>query len=127
MEIIVFGEDWGAHPSSTQHIIKCLIAGNTMYTQTLFKYFSRRRVTCQITFIDNGCGMSDETKNKLFEPFYTTKEVGEGTGLGLSISFGIVQKHGGELTVESEAGVGTTFRLLLPLLSSPQAPSVNSP
>ncbi|MFT4924653.1 MAG: signal transduction histidine kinase/ligand-binding sensor domain-containing protein [Phenylobacterium sp.] len=63
---------------------------------------------------DNGCGMSKESKNNLFEPFYTTKDVGKGTGLGLSISFGIVQKHGGELTVESEPGQGATFRLVLP-------------
>ena len=58
--------------------------------------------------------MSDETKRKLFEPFYTTKDVGEGTGLGLSIAFGIVQKHGGELVVESELGLGSTFVIRLP-------------
>ncbi|MCJ8272270.1 MAG: HAMP domain-containing histidine kinase, partial [Psychrosphaera sp.] len=69
----------------------------------------------EITVKDDGCGMSDVTKNKLFEPFYTTKDVGEGTGLGLSISYGIVQKHDGELTVESELGVGSSFTLLLPI------------
>ncbi|MFT4929643.1 MAG: signal transduction histidine kinase, partial [Phenylobacterium sp.] len=68
----------------------------------------------EISVRDNGCGMTDETKNKLFEPFYTTKEVGKGTGLGLSIAFGVVQKHGGEMRVESELGVGTTFWLDLP-------------
>ncbi|MFT4924233.1 MAG: ligand-binding sensor domain-containing protein/signal transduction histidine kinase [Phenylobacterium sp.] len=67
----------------------------------------------EISIKDNGNGMTKETKNKLFEPFYTTKEVGKGTGLGLSISFGIVQKHGGELLVESELGIGTTFVLRL--------------
>ena len=72
----------------------------------------------EITVKDNGSGMSDETKNKLFEPFYTTKRVGEGTGLGLSVSFGIVQKHGGELTVESELGVGSSFLLRLPVVWS---------
>ena len=71
--------------------------------------------TVEITIKDNGSGMSDETKNKLFEPFYTTKEVGKGTGLGLSISYGIVQQHEGELTVESQLGVGTTFLLRLPV------------
>ncbi|NQZ06810.1 MAG: response regulator, partial [Algicola sp.] len=70
--------------------------------------------TIEITVKDNGCGMIDETKRKLFEPFYTTKDVGEGTGLGLSIAFGIVQKHGGELVVESELGVGSTFVISLP-------------
>jgi signal transduction histidine kinase len=69
----------------------------------------------EITVSDNGNGMTEQTKNKLFEPFYTTKSVGEGTGLGLSISYGIVQKHGGELTVKSELGQGTEFRLRLPV------------
>ncbi|NQZ08606.1 MAG: response regulator [Algicola sp.] len=69
----------------------------------------------EITVKDNGCGMTDETKNKLFEPFYTTKDVGEGTGLGLSISYGIVQKHDGELRVESVLGQGTVFRVILPV------------
>ena len=69
----------------------------------------------EISIKDNGDGMTEETKNKLFEPFYTTKEVGKGTGLGLSISFGIVQKHQGELTVESELGVGTEFLVRLPV------------
>ena len=68
----------------------------------------------EVSIKDNGCGMTDETKNKLFEPFYTTKKVGEGTGLGLSISFGIVSKHGGQIHVESQLGVGTTFIIELP-------------
>ena len=68
----------------------------------------------EISIKDNGCGMTLATKTKLFEPFYTTKEVGKGTGLGLSISWGIVQKHGGELTVESSFGAGTTFLLRMP-------------
>ena len=68
----------------------------------------------EITVQDNGCGMTEQTKSKLFEPFYTTKEVGKGTGLGLSISFGIVQKHGGQLSVESELGVGSRFLVKLP-------------
>jgi two-component system NtrC family sensor kinase len=71
--------------------------------------------TVEISIADNGSGMNEETKNKLFEPFYTTKGAGEGTGLGLSISFGIVQKHKGELSVESQLGVGTVFRVTLPL------------
>jgi two-component system NtrC family sensor kinase len=70
----------------------------------------------EITIKDNGCGMSDETKKKLFEPFFTTKTVGEGTGLGLSIAYGIVQKHDGELSVESELGEGSMFRLRLPVI-----------
>jgi ligand-binding sensor domain-containing protein/signal transduction histidine kinase len=69
----------------------------------------------EVTVKDDGQGMSEKTKTKLFEPFYTTKGVGEGTGLGLSISYGIVQKHDGELTVESEEGIGTIFTLTLPV------------
>lgn len=72
----------------------------------------------EVTIADNGCGMTEQTKNKLFEPFYTTKVVGEGTGLGLSISYGIVQKHEGELWVESDLGLGTTFHLKLPCQKS---------
>ncbi|MFT4927448.1 MAG: two-component system NtrC family sensor kinase [Phenylobacterium sp.] len=69
----------------------------------------------EITIEDNGCGMTEQTKNKLFEPFYTTKEVGSGTGLGLSISYGIVRKHEGEFVVESTLGVGSLFKLTLPI------------
>lgn len=67
-----------------------------------------------IAFTDNGCGMDHSTRTKLFEPFFTTKEVGKGTGLGLSISFGIIQKHDGDIFVESELGVGSTFSIRLP-------------
>ena len=68
-----------------------------------------------IGFRDNGAGMSSEVKKRVFDPFFTTKPVGEGTGLGLSISYGIVEKHGGRIEVESSPGVGSTFTILLPL------------
>ncbi len=68
-----------------------------------------------IGFRDNGAGMSAEVKKRVFDPFFTTKPVGEGTGLGLSISYGIVEKHGGRIEVESSPGVGSTFTILLPL------------
>lgn len=68
----------------------------------------------EISVKDNGCGMSDETKARLFEPFYTTKDLDKGTGLGLSIAYGVVQRHGGELSVESEPGQGSRFLLSLP-------------
>lgn len=65
---------------------------------------------------DTGKGMSEEVRRRIFEPFYTTKPVGKGTGLGLSISYDIVvKKHGGQLDVSSTPGVGTTFRIWLPL------------
>lgn len=64
---------------------------------------------------DTGCGIPQADLERIFEPFYTTKPVGEGTGLGLSLSYGIVTDHGGKLEVASTPGVGTTFRVVLPL------------
>ncbi len=64
---------------------------------------------------DNGCGISPENKARIFDPFYTSKPVGEGTGLGLSISFGIVQQHHGKIVVHSALEVGSTFRIVLPV------------
>ncbi len=63
---------------------------------------------------DNGPGMDEAMCDQIFEPFYTTKDVGHGTGLGLSIAHGIVEEHGGEISVESQLGAGTTFRIWLP-------------
>jgi signal transduction histidine kinase len=69
----------------------------------------------RISIIDTGCGMDEETRQRLFEPFFTTKPVNEGTGLGLSVAHGIIAKHGGEITVESELGKGTRFDIFLPV------------
>ncbi|WP_084167720.1 PAS domain-containing sensor histidine kinase [Pelobacter seleniigenes] len=67
-----------------------------------------------ITIADTGCGMTEETKRRLFEPFYTTKEVGQGTGLGMSIVYDIVSTHHGSIIVDSTLGQGSSFTIRLP-------------
>jgi PAS domain S-box-containing protein len=77
------------------------------------KSFAENGNVC-IKVTDTGIGMSEEVKNKIFEPFYTTKKVGKGTGLGISISYGIVQDYKGAIDIESAVGKGTTFTLKFP-------------
>jgi signal transduction histidine kinase len=68
-----------------------------------------------IDISDTGSGMAPATLNRIFEPFYTTKDIGSGTGLGLSVSYGIVKRHGGRIEVESVLGQGTRFTVHLPV------------
>jgi two-component system NtrC family sensor kinase len=76
----------------------------------------------EVSFSDTGQGISKENIRKLFDPFFTTKQTGKGTGLGLAISYGIIQSHNGDITVESEVGKGSIFRVKLPVRSEPQTP-----
>jgi two-component system NtrC family sensor kinase len=69
----------------------------------------------EISIIDTGCGIPERNLKRIFDPFFTSKEVGKGTGLGLSVSHGIVRAHGGVIEVESAVGKGSTFRIYLPL------------
>lgn len=77
----------------------------------------------RITVRDSGAGMPPEVKERMFEPFYTTKAVGKGTGLGLSTVFGIVKQSGGHIFVDSQPGAGTEIRVLFPVVDA--APSEN--
>lgn len=71
-----------------------------------------------VSIRDTGNGIAEEDLSRIFDPFFTTKPVGEGTGLGLSISYGIVERHGGAITVTSETGSGTTFTVKLPVCAN---------
>jgi two-component system, NtrC family, sensor kinase len=75
-----------------------------------------------VSIADTGCGIPVEIQQRIFEPFFTTKGVGKGTGLGLSISYDIIRKHEGKITVESEAGRGTTFTVRLPIAGTALKP-----
>ena len=68
-----------------------------------------------ISIVDTGCGIPEANLRRIFDPFFTSKDVGKGTGLGLSVSHGIVEAHGGLIDVESKVGEGSTFRVFLPL------------
>jgi two-component system NtrC family sensor kinase len=71
--------------------------------------------TIELTVSDNGNGIPEKIKDKIFNPFFTTKPTGQGTGLGLSLSYDIIKAHGGEIKVETKEGEGSTFIIKLPV------------
>jgi CheY-like chemotaxis protein len=75
-----------------------------------------------LTVSDSGSGMDEATRQRVFDPFFTTREKGRGTGLGLASAYGIIKHHGGMITVSSQVGQGSTFDLYLPLADRPAAP-----
>ena len=88
--------------------------GNTSYKPTVWVSTKRKGHTVLVSIRDNGNGVPDKVKDKIFQPFFTTKPSGQGTGLGLSLSYDIIQTHGGELLLETKQGEGTTFTISLP-------------
>jgi signal transduction histidine kinase len=96
-------------------IINAVQSMNGTGTLTLRTEFSLDSSRVRIECSDTGCGIDEEDLGRIFEPFFTTKEKGKGTGLGLSICHGIVERHGGTITVESSRGHGSTFTIFLPV------------
>ena len=101
----------GGHLSITSEIV-------TSDNASIEEYFIKEGAYALIAITDTGAGMDKETREKIFDPFFTTKEVGKGTGLGLSMVYGIIKQHNGYITVYSEPGEGTTFRIYLPLIEA---------
>lgn len=79
----------------------------------------------QVQIVDNGSGMPKEIMDRIFDAFFTTKDLSHGTGLGLSVSYGIIEKHNGYITVDSEQDKGTTFTIKLPTINHPDAVACN--
>jgi signal transduction histidine kinase len=77
----------------------------------------------ELVFSDTGTGMSEETRSRAIDPFFTTKPQGKGTGLGLSMTFGYVRQSGGHLMIESALGRGTSIVILMPRFDEPGAPA----
>lgn len=104
-------------PHMIEQVITNLLLNAIHATQPGGIITLRTRLTsdmCEIEVADTGSGIPAHVRPHIFDPFFTTKRTGEGTGLGLSVSLGIVERHGGQLSVESEEGQGTVFTIKLP-------------
>jgi two-component system NtrC family sensor kinase len=109
-------------PSEMQQVLLNLInnaidamdkTGGTVHIATKISKLEKDHIV--ITVQDNGPGIPEANLSRIFDPFFTTKPVGKGTGLGLSICYGIVQKMGGKIDVNSTLGQGTKFRIWIPI------------
>ncbi len=101
--------------TNARDAIEATARGSGKIEINLRRKSSDRNRFIEVGFRDDGVGMSNETKSKALEPFYTTKEVGKGTGLGLSVSYGILSKIHGSMMIESAPGKGASFLLTLPV------------
>jgi two-component system, NtrC family, sensor kinase len=102
-------------PKSPEGDFKKLNAPPTVIVSTKHRKSPSGDLGAEVKISDNGPGIPDSIKDKIFQPFFTTKPTGQGTGLGLSLSYDIIKAHGGELKVETKEGVGTEFIILLPI------------
>src|SRR5262245_41815939 len=91
-----------------------IAAGANARAQKMWIGHLRQGPYVRVSISDDGCGMDVSTLRRIFDPFFTTKPVGSGTGLGLAAVLGIITGHGGGITVETEAGIGTRFEIYLP-------------
>jgi two-component system NtrC family sensor kinase len=111
-------------PTELQQVIMNLI-NNSLYaiaqSGEIFVVAKREGRRVRLSVRDTGCGIAKEHLSRVFQPFFTTKPVGQGTGLGLSVCYGIVRNWGGTMDVESQEGVGTEVMIFLPLPSEDQA------
>jgi two-component system NtrC family sensor kinase len=97
-------------------MLNAMDAMNSRGLLTVRTSFNPHRVDeLLVEFVDTGAGIKPDDLSKIFEPFFTTKPQGRGTGLGLSICYGIIADHRGRIEVESQVGVGSTFKVFLPL------------
>jgi signal transduction histidine kinase len=84
---------------------------------TLSTEYDENSQSIKIRVKDNGCGISEASMEKIFSPFYTTKDVGQGTGMGLYVSYSIIEAMGGSLSVTSQVNVGSEFTITLPTVT----------
>jgi signal transduction histidine kinase len=97
-------------------MLNAMDAMNSRGLLTVRTSFNPHRVDeLMVEFVDTGAGIKPDDLSKIFEPFFTTKPQGRGTGLGLSICYGIIADHRGRIEVESQIGIGSTFKVFLPL------------
>jgi signal transduction histidine kinase len=109
-----------AMPTETSQLTAIMFINIVEYTRLMGQYLAKAlfqaliRIEIWISIKDNSPGIPEEIKDKIFQPFYTTKPTGSGTGLGILLSYDIIKAHGGELKVETKEGEGSDFTIQLP-------------